>query len=633
MTNKHTKKALFMSALSILLCLSMLIGSTFAWFTDTASTGVNTIVAGNLDVTLEYSEDMNVWKNAETATEVFDKNDLWEPGFTKVVYFRVTNKGSLDLKYKVGTNLMKNIIGETRDKDASGVGKDIDLTKFIQFGIVPGVTAAYDDSAEGRTSARTAVTAPTSFQSMSSDVRELAHGVSEVFAFVAWMPEGTNNDANHDGVNIPSIEFGVRVDATQLNSESDSFGNDYDTSASLPESVTATVVINNEGKVETDIQVTGDDVQATISAGSQLSMKGEQDDTPTAITEDTEIVLSVEPASLDSNVTVEEGNKAETYEISLVAKTEAGDKEVTSSQPIEVSFNIGANRVGAIKLFHKDKEIPSTYNSATGIITFTTTDFSPFTVVEIGPKEVAITTQEELNAAITAAEGPITVNLADGTYNLLLKDGSTPNIGGKNITFTGSNNAVFDLTDIVGATWHTQDTDAIITFDGVTVKWNEDNEGYQGFTNADKVVYKNCIIYGTQFMGGDADFINCVFEAENTAEQGYAVYGRGVGTLTFTGCDFKTDGRAIMLYQDQTTEVNVVMNKCTFSDNGKYNSKDKAVVETGDGQYKSSKFNITIDECTANGFDKNNSTSVLWGNKDNIPADRLNVVINGEDVY
>ncbi len=243
--------------------------------------------------------------------------------------------------------------------------------------------------------------------------------------------------------------------------------------------------------------------------------------------------------------------------------------------------------------------------------------------------------QDELNEAIRdAVTGtPTTIQLTAGTYTLLGKNDGSPDMVEKEITFLGGKDVVFDLTGMNGATWHTQDTDALITFDGVTVKWSEDNEGYQGFANADKVIYEDCIIYGTQFMGGDAEFINCVFEAENTAEKGYAVYGRGVGTLTFTDCEFKTDGRAIMLYQDQTTEVNVVMEGCTFSDNGTYDSKPKAVVETGDGQYKTSKFNITIENCEIiKGFEENNSTSPLWGNKDDIPFGRLVVVIDGETV-
>ena len=47
---KTTKRALLSSVIAMLICVTMLIGTTFAWFTDTASTGVNKIVSGNLNV-------------------------------------------------------------------------------------------------------------------------------------------------------------------------------------------------------------------------------------------------------------------------------------------------------------------------------------------------------------------------------------------------------------------------------------------------------------------------------------------------------------------------------------------------------------------------------------------------------
>ena len=55
--SKNTKRALTASILSMIVCCAMLIGSTFAWFTDNASTGVNLIQAGTLDVELQKSED------------------------------------------------------------------------------------------------------------------------------------------------------------------------------------------------------------------------------------------------------------------------------------------------------------------------------------------------------------------------------------------------------------------------------------------------------------------------------------------------------------------------------------------------------------------------------------------------
>ena len=80
MTNsKNTKRALLTSVLSMMLCLAMLIGSTFAWFTDSVISGKNRIVAGNLDVELNWSTDGKTWERVDENTDMF-KDTLWEPG-------------------------------------------------------------------------------------------------------------------------------------------------------------------------------------------------------------------------------------------------------------------------------------------------------------------------------------------------------------------------------------------------------------------------------------------------------------------------------------------------------------------------------------------------------------------------
>ena len=73
MTKTNSKKALLSSAFALVLSVAMLIGTTFAWFTDTASTAVNKIQAGNLDVKLMYSTDMETWKEATDQTKLFDR--------------------------------------------------------------------------------------------------------------------------------------------------------------------------------------------------------------------------------------------------------------------------------------------------------------------------------------------------------------------------------------------------------------------------------------------------------------------------------------------------------------------------------------------------------------------------------
>lgn len=111
MTNsKSTKRALVSSALAILMCVAMLIGTTFAWFTDTASTSVNKIQAGNLDIELQMKDNDGKWVNAEGKILPFlvegkipadGTQILWEPGCTYYVpEVRVLNKGNLAVKFE-----------------------------------------------------------------------------------------------------------------------------------------------------------------------------------------------------------------------------------------------------------------------------------------------------------------------------------------------------------------------------------------------------------------------------------------------------------------------------------------------------------------------------------------------------
>lgn len=108
MTNrKTTKRALLSSVLALILCFAMLLGSTWAWFTDTATTNVNTIKSGTLDVKLYDENDTNIenkttlrFQNPTSSLDLF-----WEPGRTlKTNGFKVANEGNLALQYTIAIN-------------------------------------------------------------------------------------------------------------------------------------------------------------------------------------------------------------------------------------------------------------------------------------------------------------------------------------------------------------------------------------------------------------------------------------------------------------------------------------------------------------------------------------------------
>jgi len=178
--------------------VAMLIGTTFAWFTDTASTAVNKIQAGNLDVDLEMSTDGTNWESAEGKTLTFKTKDnraadqiLWEPGCTyELPQLRVVNKGNLALKYKI---------------QITGIQGDAKLNEVIDWTI----NDAAIDLTEGHLTAGQTGTA---------------------FTIKGHMQDAASNDYQ----NLAIDGIGITVYATQDTVENDSFDNQYDKDAEYP---------------------------------------------------------------------------------------------------------------------------------------------------------------------------------------------------------------------------------------------------------------------------------------------------------------------------------------------------------------------------------------------------------------
>ena len=230
-----TKRALLTSVLALVLSLAMLAGTTFAWFTDTASTGVNRIVSGNLDVGLQYwgvgEDGQKTWLTAENSEELFDKNALWEPGYTQIVYLKVKNNGNLALTYAMQITPVHETVGVNVD------GEEFKLSDYIKFGWT---TFTADENgapvALDREAAQTGVGDGAQLgKTLHRQAAEpMAAGAEELVALVAWMPENVGNEANYSTVQ-PTIELSLKVLATQAAVESDSFDKTYDEDAATDE--------------------------------------------------------------------------------------------------------------------------------------------------------------------------------------------------------------------------------------------------------------------------------------------------------------------------------------------------------------------------------------------------------------
>ena len=230
-----TKRALLTSVLALVLSLAMLAGTTFAWFTDTASTGVNRIVSGNLDVGLRYwgvgEDGRKTWLTAENSEELFDENALWEPGYTQIVYLKVKNNGNLALTYAMQITPVHETVGVNVD------GEQFKLSDYIKFGWTT-FTADEDGTpvALDREAAQTGVGEGAKLGTTLHRQAEqpLEAGAEELVALVAWMPENVGNEANYSTVQ-PTIELSLKVLATQAAVESDSFDKTYDEDAATDE--------------------------------------------------------------------------------------------------------------------------------------------------------------------------------------------------------------------------------------------------------------------------------------------------------------------------------------------------------------------------------------------------------------
>ena len=254
-SSKSTKRALLTSVLALLMCVAMLIGTTFAWFTDTASTGVNKIQAGNLDVKLMYSTDMQTWKEATDQTKLFDDNALWEPGYTQVVYLKIVNAGKLALKYEAGFS--KNYTSN-RGKNVNGDWYRVD--NYLKIGTAETTTKFANREDVWSAIAATEKTLAKDVMLTDGWITLKAGESSNPFAVAIYMPTSVGNEANASRLRPSSVSgLGIEVRATQATVESDSFDNNYDANAAT--------VLNRMEYTDGEHTVTGN-IQANGTAGA-----------------------------------------------------------------------------------------------------------------------------------------------------------------------------------------------------------------------------------------------------------------------------------------------------------------------------------------------------------------------------
>ena len=263
---KKTKSALLHSVIALLLCISMFISSTFAWFTDTVSSGKNVITAGNLDLEMYWTDDLSSgqWYNVEeNGHNTIFSYENWEPGYTDVKYIKLVNAGDLALNYELtltpqnGVGKLAEVINVYFAEGGVAVQQRSDLQNLKAIGLLSNVLNG------GATAGGTLLAA---------DQLSPLHPSGEVVMTVAMNMLTT---AGNDYQNEDAGEFTVTALATQAPYEADSFGNDYDANAELPGILTggsATGAVTPvDGKVPAGgVSLTGGSISAYVPEGVVL---------------------------------------------------------------------------------------------------------------------------------------------------------------------------------------------------------------------------------------------------------------------------------------------------------------------------------------------------------------------------
>lgn len=263
---KKTKNSLMHSVIALLVCISMLIGTTFAWFSDKISNGKNIITAGNLDLEMYWTDDLNSgeWHNVEEdGHNTIFSYENWEPGYTDVKYIKLVNAGELALNYKLsltpqnGVGKLAEVINVYFAEGGVNVEQRSDLNNLKVIGLLNNVLNG------GATADGTLLAAEQSSP---------LHPSGEV---IVTMAMNMLTSAGNDYQNEDAGQFTITALATQAPFEKDSFGSDYDAEAKFPTILTggsaSATVTPVEGKVPAGgVTLNGGKVSAFVPEGVVL---------------------------------------------------------------------------------------------------------------------------------------------------------------------------------------------------------------------------------------------------------------------------------------------------------------------------------------------------------------------------
>lgn len=399
---KRSKQALFRSVVALLLCFSMFVGTTFAWFSDSETSTGNIIQTGRLKVQLHWTEDLAPasgepdWKDASEGA-IFN-HEHWEPGYTDLKYLKITNAGNLAFQYQLNVLPAEAADGDAPDADTavSEVGKLAEVID-VYYGTITEKLATREEAMSGLTKVGTlaslmgkgvaqGILLP---ENGSGRVQLPAGAQASTGETTACIMLKMQETAGNEYMGVSAGDgFRVQLQAVQYTYEQDAFGNDYDTEAMLPElihSVGGSAAVDvADGKTTAAVTIGDEQGGATIPAGVQVADGV------------TELTLSIsEKAESEANVTLSDNEAALSLDVHIdgVAEGNTVPMIVSLGKVLPVGMNMGnvalyhvednaTNQMTQVSTLEElDAHNEFYYDVATGNVTVAMATFSEVAVV------------------------------------------------------------------------------------------------------------------------------------------------------------------------------------------------------------------------------------------------------------
>ncbi len=426
--SKQTRRALHTSLLSLLLCVSMLLGTTFAWFTDSVASTGNIIKSGTLDVEMSWSDTKDGTYKDASEGPIFDYK-LWEPGFTQTKYIKVENKGDLAFQYQM------RVIPNNMLADGTKLAEVIDVYCAI---VDDGSTTDFAFTAPGRDAATNAMNYGSLVKlGTLKDLMLKANGVDDGVLLPEDGKGSTNIDlsavagekyvgnvtvclalhmqeeAGNEYQNL-SIGDGFKVEllAAQMTYEMDSFDAKYDQTAAWPVTAAGSGSFATTGNSSNFFTVTIKDLNDQTGnpnnkVATALINKASVE------TDESVVTINIAETKTNSNIALTSDQTAKTYDIT------ANGLKTGNTNPIKVEMCIAKGLTG-VKLYHYDAEVTTySYDPNSGVLAFETLTFSPFTIV-YDIKAVEVEQPENGNglpvAVVTEKPELVNSNIEWGNY-------------------------------------------------------------------------------------------------------------------------------------------------------------------------------------------------------------------------